>query len=124
MTSQNESRQVRRAAERADHKDGVSGRKPTPEPKYFGGKLNIYTCDTCRGHIVTRDMDEGVTPFMTSCHATEGCKGSMQSSMYRVFDQTMLESHQWFRPEITPDMKPHTRDHVSKGGLILRERAR
>jgi hypothetical protein len=89
----------------------------------FKGKLNIYVCEDCLGHIVTRDMDQGVTPFMTSCYATEGCKGHMQSSMYRVFDQRMLHSHEWFRPEITADMKPHTRDHVSKGGLILRERA-
>ncbi len=142
-----ESRQVRRAAERADHKAGAAGRRPVTSQDLirageralgkpirgaapganddeagFKGKLNIYVCEDCLGHIVTRDMDEGVTPFMVSCKATEGCKGMMQSSMYRVFDQRMLHSHEWFKPEITAEMSPHTRDHVSKGGLILRER--
>lgn len=148
MKSQDDSRQVRRAAERADHKAGASGRRPVTSQELmraaekvsgkpirgaapganddeagFKGKLNIYVCEDCLGHIVTRDMDQGVTPFMTRCLATEGCKGLMQSSMYRVFDQRMLHSHEWFLPEITPEMSAHTRDHVSKGGLILRPRA-
>lgn len=148
MNSQNDSRQVRRAADRADRKTGASGRRTVTSQELmraaekvsgkpirgaasganddeagFKGKLNIYVCDVCLGHTVTRDMDQGVTPFMISCHATEGCKGDMQSSMYRVFDQRMLHSHEWFRPEITAGMSAGTRDHVSKGGLILRPRA-
>lgn len=89
----------------------------------FHAKLNIYVCDACRGHIVTRDKHPGVTPFMTSCHATDGCKGSMKSSMYRVFDQDMLEDHEWYRPKADEVvLSPHAWDHVSKGGLLLRKR--
>lgn len=88
----------------------------------FAGLLNIYVCNTCRGHIVTRDKERGVTPFAVRCYAKEGCVGSMKSSMYRVFDQDMLESHQWVRPEPTDILDSQTLDHVSKGGLILRPR--
>lgn len=85
------------------------------------GKLNIYTCDTCRGHIITRDLDTGVTPFMTSCHATPDCKGSMSSSFYRVAEQRTRASRVWARPIISDLLKPDVLEHVMKGGLILRE---
>lgn len=85
------------------------------------GRLNIYTCDTCRGHIVTRDLDTGVTPFMTGCKATAECQGSMRSSMYNVFDQTMQASLIWRRPVISDLLKPHVLEHVLRGGLLLRE---
>lgn len=84
------------------------------------GRLNIYTCRTCRGHVVTRDIDTGVTPFLTSCAATEGCGGMMQSSMYNVFDQAMRASHIWYRPHINTLLSPATIEHLNKGGLILR----
>lgn len=84
------------------------------------GRKNIYTCRTCRGHIVTRDADEGVTPFMLACRATPGCQGLMHSSMYRVFDGTMAASHEWYKPDVAQVMEPGTRRHVEKGGLVLR----
>lgn len=89
----------------------------------FEGRLNIYTCTTCRGHIVTRDVDEGTTPMFTGCDATPGCAGTMQSSMYRVFDQTMRESHQWYRPSAVEVVGDAVRQHVSMGGLLLRRTA-
>ena len=85
------------------------------------GKANIYVCATCRGHIVTRDRDVGVTPFMIPCKAADGCTGMMQSSMYRVFDQSIRESHEWFRPHSLKGLSPAGRDHVERGGLMLRE---
>jgi hypothetical protein len=93
--------------------------RQTTEPH---GERNIYTCDACFGHIVTVDLVEGVTPFMISCRATEGCKGTMQSSMYRVFDQRMKPSHEWYKPDATEleTLKPGTREHVEKGGLLIR----
>lgn len=93
------------------------------KPPGFQGKLNIYVCDTCRGHIVTRDVDEGVTPAFLNCRATEDCEGTMQSSMYRVFDQTMREDHQWFRPSSAECMglSAGVLDHVGNGGLLLRK---
>lgn len=87
----------------------------------FEGKLNIYTCELCRGFIVTRDVNEGVTPFMTNCRATPQCSGMMKSSFYRVFDQSMRETHQWYRPPADQVLPPHYAEHVRKGGLILRE---
>lgn len=89
--------------------------------KSFLGKVNIYVCDRCHGHIVTRDKDEGVTPFMLVCLATEGCPGRMKSSMYNVFDQTMREDFVWKRAtsEQVIAMKRGERSHHEKGGLFL-----
>ena len=68
------------------------------DPPGFKGKKNIYTCRKCCGHIVTVDVDDGVTPFMLKCRATEGCDGTMHSSLYRVFDQKMAAAFEWYRP--------------------------
>lgn len=90
----------------------------------FEGKKNIYVCDKCSGHIVTVDLVEGVTPFTTGCKATPGCKGVMRSSMYRVFDQSMKASHEWYKPDARElAMEPNAAvvDHVERGGLLLRE---
>lgn len=90
-------------------------------PGGFTGKLNIYVCRTCRGHMVTRDVDKGTTPFMVGCRVTPGCAGNMQSSMYQVFDQEMAESHQWFRPASADGLTLAELAHVRQGGLLLRE---
>jgi hypothetical protein len=87
----------------------------------FQGKKNIYTCQACFEHIVTVDLDDGVTPFMINCRCTEGCKGMMQSSMYRVFDQTMRAGFEWYKPASSADLPPGSREHVEQGGLLLRK---
>jgi len=84
------------------------------------GKKNIYTCRKCRGHIVTRDLEEGVTPFMIRCEADPNCDGMMHSSFYRVFDGTLAASHEWFKPSVAQVLEPGVRRHVEKGGLVLR----
>lgn len=87
----------------------------------YKGKLNIYVCDECHGHIVTVDKDDGVTPFMIGCEA-KGCKAVMKSSFYRVFDQSMAPTHEWYRPT-EPEIATLQRgaaDHVRQGGLMLR----
>lgn len=89
-------------------------------PEGFKGKKNIYTCDTCGGHIVTVDIDAGVTPFMIACKVAETCEGRMRSSLYRVFDQSMRASFEWYRPGAPQSLSAHTLDHVMKGGLLLR----
>jgi len=92
------------------------------EPPSFKGQKNIYVCQECCGHIVSVDLDEGVTPFMIGCEATLTCKGWMQSSFYRVFDQKMRASHEWYKPpepEIAA-MSVAMQDHVRKGGLVMR----
>lgn len=104
----------------------ITGAKSRSEPPKaerggFTGKLNIYVCESCREHIVTRDMDEGVTPFMILCEFCE--TGKMKSSFYRVFDQTMKEGYHWYKPgaDELDTLKPGTRDHVERGGLLLRK---
>lgn len=92
---------------------------------YNPNKLNIYVCDNCGGHIVTRDMvPDGVTPFRMSCYSTTGCRGTMTSSMYRVFDPEghMHHSHEWYRPVVGDVIPANAVDHVNKGGLLLRTR--
>lgn len=93
----------------------------------WGGKLNIYTCQRCRGHIVTRDIAEGVTPFMLPSYefcpnkcGGRGDRVTMQSSMYRVWNQSMREDYQWYRPTEGEAYDPAYRDHVKQGGLIIR----
>ncbi|MGX9389778.1 hypothetical protein ACWX0K_10870 [Nitrobacteraceae bacterium UC4446_H13] len=90
------------------------------EASSFKGKKNIYTCDTCGGHIVTVDIDAGVTPFMIACKVAETCEGTMRSSLYRVFDQSMRASHEWYRPAPPEALTGSQLDHVMMGGLLLR----
>lgn len=84
--------------------------------------LNIYVCRKCRGHIVTRHVDQGTTPFMLKCRATEGCEGTMESSFYRVADQTMRATHEWYKPnaEEYRTLSSPAKHHVDMGGVLLR----
>ncbi|HEV2747511.1 MAG TPA: hypothetical protein VGW34_09470 [Allosphingosinicella sp.] len=89
---------------------------------HFKGRKNIYVCDTCHGHIVTVDVDEGVTPYLIECRAAPlGCPGYMQSSMYRVFNQRMRASWEWYKPAAIEMLDEFERDHVASGGLLLRK---
>lgn len=83
----------------------------------FAGKKNIYTCTDCGAHIVTVDRDRGVTPLTIGCQA---CGGTMRSSMYRVFDQAMRASHEWYKPPVIQLLSPGELEHVKRGGLLLR----
>ena len=86
------------------------------------GKLNIYTCDVCFEHIVSVDLDEGVSPFMINCQVTDGCKGYMESSIYHVYDQRMRPDIVWYRPteKEQAKMSQAMRDHITHGGLDMR----
>lgn len=85
------------------------------------GRKNIYICDDCGDHIVTRDATEGVTPFVISCKNLY-CTGKMCSSLYRVFDpdNKLRPSHEWYKPILNGAMTPAVYDHVRRGGLMLR----
>lgn len=67
-------------------------------PGPFVGKRNVYQCQKCRGHIVTVDVDSGVTPFMIRCRANfpSTCDGDMESAFYRV-SQDLIPQYGWFR---------------------------
>lgn len=89
----------------------------------FKGKLNIYVCEKCKGHIVTKDIDEGTTPFMVGCKATLNCDGKMLSSFYRVYDQTMRHSYEWYAPSVLEKLTPAEIDHVKHFKLLMRKAA-
>lgn len=91
-----------------------------PARRHANEKLNIYVCNVCGDHIVTVDLVVGVTPFMVGCRATEGCKGFMKSSMYRVFNQKMRPDFEWYRPDGLDGLTQGEVSHVQQGGLLLR----
>jgi hypothetical protein len=93
--------------------------KVVPEPADLQPqRINQYTCRTCGGVITTVDRNEGTTPWMLACRATDGCTGSMFSSMYRVAPYLTPE-WEWYKPEKLP--KGEMREHVQMGGLLLRK---
>lgn len=88
----------------------------------FKGQKNIYLCHSCgRGHV-TVDLDEGTTPFITTCLA---CGREAYSLLYRC-PQAMLKdvpaALEWYSPKAAElgSLKPHTLQHVQMGGLISR----
>lgn len=81
-------------------------------------RINQYTCRTCGKTITTIDRDEGTTPMMLACRATEGCNGSMFSAMYRVAPYLTPE-WEWYKPTKLP--KGDMREYVEMGGLMLRK---
>jgi len=84
------------------------------------GRKNVYTCSSCKKTIVTVDRDEGTTPFILAfCKATSGCGGEMVSSFYTC-NQSLAVQYEWFRPGPSMHLSPATKEHVRKGGLILR----
>ena len=86
----------------------------------FQGKKNRYTCEACLKSITTVDTDDGVTPFMTRCKCTPGCRGMMQSAFYRI-DQSAIPDWEWYKPASAVGLNVATRDHVERGGLLLRK---
>lgn len=101
-----------------------------PEKK---NAINEYVCPKCRKRIRTINRDEGTTPFMLLCKATEGCGGLSQSNFYR---STMNESPKWEWIRPTPDemetyisdnkseqYRDAIQDHVNHGGVVLRKMA-
>lgn len=91
-------------------------------------KLNAYECDGesgfgrgpdkpgCGAYIVTVDREPGVTPFMVKCGA---CGQMAHSKFYRVH-RTLIATHEWYRPDTLDGLNVHEREHVEKGGLLLR----
>jgi hypothetical protein len=89
---------------------------------------NVYTCQTCGFMLLTVDVAHGTTPFMIECKAKTCCEGFMHSSMYPTGPKPARypkePSHEWYRP--TPEefhkLADYNREHVAKGGLLLRPR--
>lgn len=98
-------------------RDSTTPAKPEPG---FQHKKNMYVCERCAGHIITVDLESGVTPFLIKCEATPGCSGMMQSSFYRVQNQSVRASHEWYKPTLVMRLDAWEQEHVKKGGLLLR----
>jgi len=97
---------------------------------------NVYICETCAGHTVTVDVDEGVTPFMIQCRAKDlstdiaiipGCKGMAYSEMYPKGprpEHISPPKWEWYKP--TPDefekLSEEMKNHIYRGGLNIRSR--
>lgn len=87
-------------------------------------RLNVYHCKN--GHLTTTvDVDTGVTPFRMGCpHA--GCNDDATSSFYPkerpIPEVVPAPSHEWYRPTDTTKLSDGTKDHVDRGGLLLRKR--
>jgi hypothetical protein len=82
-------------------------------------QLNRYDCQECKGHIITIDSDEGVTPFMLGCRATPGCKGMMRSAFYRGI--TGAPTFEWRKPtdKELSECSLGMLDHFMQGGLDI-----
>lgn len=103
-------------------------------------RKNAYWCPDCHGYVVTIDADEGVTPMFLACRVKgdptdpqNDCKGRMHSMMYPAEPWPPEDGYgnqipteptwEWYGP--TPDEVKRaddaTREHVRKGGLLLRK---
>lgn len=102
-----------------------------------------YNCYVCEHHCqtFTVDVDHGVTPFMIGCEfkgspdrpanpkfigANGKCIGTAKSCFYprdKLPDHAKV-THEWYRPNSTEfkRLSHGSKEHVSKGGLLLRER--
>lgn len=104
-------------------------------------RMNIYICEHgC--HNVTVDVDKGVTPFMIACEfkgrpdrpanpakmKNGKCIGTAKSCMYPkelpANAPYPVPTHEWYRPDLEEYVKlpKDEKEHVEKGGLLMRER--
>jgi hypothetical protein len=87
-------------------------------------KINVYTCPA--GHrTVTIDRDEGVTPMMMVCRqkAEDGkhnCTEYARSGWYHCL-QTLTPEYEWYKPESMKGLSKEEKEHVVRGGLLLRK---
>ncbi len=88
------------------------------------GEKNGYVCS--EGHTtITIHKDHGVTPMFLGCKT---CGATANSQMYSVeiYDGYYGEgqaTHEWYKPEgkVFKSLDIESQDHVTRGGLLLRE---
>lgn len=89
------------------------------------GEVNAWRCPDCGRSTVAVHVDDGVTPFLLGCRATEGCRGRAVSAMYRpTADERASVAWEWYRPSERWARRkgPEMLDHVRMGGLAIRTR--
>jgi hypothetical protein len=81
-------------------------------------RINSYDCP--RGHsTVTIDVDEGVTPMFLNCR-TVNCGLQARSSFYHV-PVGLKPEFEWYKPTDIKKLNPAEKEHVNKGGLLIRK---
>lgn len=76
-----------------------------------------------RAWAITLDVDEGVTPFISTC-INGDCKGSVYSLCYKVPQEilgTYNHAVEWYKPTQLNGLSRSELEHVSKGGLLSRK---
>jgi predicted RNA-binding Zn-ribbon protein involved in translation (DUF1610 family) len=80
-------------------------------------RINAYDCPKCKAVLVTRDADEGVTPFSKLCLS---CGASAYSRMY-TRTEGLTPTHEWYKPKFPERYQhPGMRQHIEAGGLAFR----
>lgn len=90
-------------------------------------RWNAWVCEVCHEATVCVDVDEGVTPFMLRCRATEGCEGMATSRFYpNEAIPPLMPRWEWYKPGRIRRLflSRWVREHVKKGGLVIRPRTR
>jgi len=84
----------------------------------FKDKINVYKC-TFGHEMITKDIDEGVTPMYLTC---DKCGGYSRSSFYNV-DQSLKHTHEWYKPtkDEIKKLDYNSKEHVKNGGLLLKK---
>lgn len=84
-------------------------------------RVNCYICTQCNHITKTKDVDAGVTPYITSC---ETCEQPARSTFY-VNITDSIPTKEWYRPTIKEVLEIKNNlgliDHILNGGLISRK---
>jgi hypothetical protein len=84
----------------------------------FKGKKNVYMCGDCGHGFISKDVDEGTTPFMTSCL---NCDGHAKSMFYKIPQDILGRAAVlWIKPPVKDwkHFSKATQDHLKRGGLV------
>lgn len=96
-------------------------------------KWNHYVCPSCHGITISKEFDDGVTPFMFRCRATPNCTDHARSSFYRCSQDPNQTPHVVFyrptdRAEALANIKGYPKrfrkamiEHWEKGGSLERK---
>lgn len=91
-----------------------------------GSGVDVYTCADCGERFYTQYVDKGVTPFTVACRKCGGIArhdNTIRYSEWKALEYAGKVLHSWMRPNLEQFLKlrPAAREHVLKGGLMLRE---
>jgi hypothetical protein len=73
--------------------------------------VNVYVCEKCGNRMVTKNKEEGTTPFLISCDV-DSCDGHAKSSMYRV-PQNLEPDYFWVKLS-DEEMMERAKEHAEK----------